>query len=154
MFNIVLYQPEIPPNTGNIIRLASNIGAKLHLIEPLGFELNDKNLKRAGLDYDLAQPLQRYPTFEDFLKKNANLKVYLCSTKAKTIYSKVQYQPEDAFVFGPETRGLPQEWLEKYPEQQKIRIPMVLNSRSLNLSNAVAIVVYEAWRQLAFSSSA
>jgi len=167
MLNIVLYQPEIPPNTGNIIRLCANIGAKLHLIEPLGFQLDDKHLKRAGLDYILSYPIQRYSTFEDFLKThhqnnqklnlttdlNINSNIYLCSTKAKTIYSKVHYQANDTFIFGPETRGLPKEILEKFEEQQKIRIPMVLNSRSINLSNAVAIVVYEAWRQLDFGNA-
>jgi tRNA (cytidine/uridine-2'-O-)-methyltransferase len=147
MFNIVLYQPEIPPNTGNIIRLAANMGATLHLIEPLGFELNDKHLRRAGLDYVLDMPLKRYENFEAFLKAEASLKLYLCSTKATQLYSDTTYTKNDAFVFGPETRGLPTSLLESYPEEQKIRIPMVPNSRSLNLSNSVAIILYEAWRQ-------
>jgi tRNA (cytidine/uridine-2'-O-)-methyltransferase len=150
MFNIVLYQPEIPPNTGNIIRLAANMGATLHLIEPLGFELNDKQLRRAGLDYVLDMPLKRYENFEAFLKAEVSLKLYLCSTKATQLYCDATYTSNDAFVFGPETRGLPTSLLESYPEEQKIRIPMVPNSRSLNLSNSVAIILYEAWRQQNF----
>lgn len=150
MFNIVLYQPEIPPNTGNIIRLASNMGATLHLIEPLGFLLDDKHLKRAGLDYKLSSPLLRYSSFDDFISQNLSLHIYLCSTKAKTIYSDHVFAENDAFVFGSETKGLPNDLLDKYNDSQKIRIPMVENSRSLNLSNAVAVIVYEAWRQLEF----
>jgi len=150
LFHIVLHQPEIPPNTGNIIRLASNMGATLHLIEPLGFVLDDKHLKRAGLDYKLSRPLLRYSSFEDFLLQNRSLRIYLCSTKANTLYSKQQFRANDAFVFGSETKGLPPALLDKFYDSQKIRIPMVENSRSLNLSNAVAIVVYEAWRQLDF----
>ncbi len=168
MFNIVLYEPEIPPNTGNIIRLCSNTGCALHLIEPLGFELTDKHLKRAGLDYELSSPLARYPNFDSYLKavKKAKIDavetgtaktetaqigtVYLCSTKAETNYASVSFQPGDSFVFGPETRGLPSELLMNFPSTQKIRIPLQPNSRSLNLSNAVAIIVYEAWRQQHF----
>jgi tRNA (cytidine/uridine-2'-O-)-methyltransferase len=151
MFNIVLYQPEIPPNTGNIIRLCSNTGCKLHLIQPLGFQLDDKQLKRAGLDYLLHDPLAQYPSFDACLNNIHNhSKIYLCSSKAKTNYSQVVYQPGDSFVFGPETRGLPDSILSQFPESQKITIPMQPNSRSLNLSNAVAVIVYEAWRQQQF----
>lgn len=148
MFNIILFQPEIPPNTGNIIRLCSNTGCRLHLIQPLGFEIDDKQLKRAGLDYALQEPLIQYPSLEDCihqLPKSSN--IYLCSSKAKTRYFDVSYQPNDSFIFGPETRGLPESMLAQYPESQKITIPMQPNSRSLNLSNAVAVIIYEALRQ-------
>jgi tRNA (cytidine/uridine-2'-O-)-methyltransferase len=146
MFNIVLYQPEIPPNTGNIIRLCVNSGCQLHLIKPLGFSLNEKHLKRANLDYAMAQPPSQYDSFEEY-QKNAVSTLFLCTTKAKTIYSEVRFKPGDSFVFGPETRGLPAEILDSYPDAQKIIIPMQANARSLNLANSVAIVVYEAWRQ-------
>ncbi len=147
MFNIVLYEPEIPPNTGNIIRLCSNTGCSLHLIEPLGFELTDKHLRRAGLDYELTKPLIRYESFDNYLKEVKRGTVYLCSTKAQMNYTNFSFNPGDSFVFGPETRGLPEDLLKNFPTAQKIRIPLQPNSRSLNLSNAVAIIVYEAWRQ-------
>ena len=154
MFNIVLYQPEIPPNTGNIMRLCANTGAKLHLIEPLGFSLSDKEMKRANLDYEMITRPTLHASFQDFLD-SAGLKniqpdaktLYLCSTKARTIYSNVRYKPGDYFLFGPETRGLPTEILDTFPAQQKITIPMQPNARSLNLANSVAVIVYEAWRQ-------
>jgi tRNA (cytidine/uridine-2'-O-)-methyltransferase len=150
MFNIVLYQPEIPPNSGNIIRLCANTGCALHLIEPLGFELTDKHLKRAGLDYCMPKTLERYESFEKYLEtKNLN-SIYLCTTKANTLYSDVSFQPGDTLVFGPETRGLPASILEAFPEHQKLKIPMIHSSRSLNLSNSVAVIVYEAWRQNRF----
>ena len=155
MFNIVLFQPEIPPNTGNIIRLCANAGAYLHLIEPLGFLLDDKHLRRAGLDYILKTPLKRHSSFNAFkhhlASSNTDSKLYLCSTKAKTCYSSALFNPGDSFLFGPETRGLPAEILNQYPESQKIFIPMAEGSRSLNLSNAVAIILYEAWRQQKFN---
>lgn len=166
MFNIVLYQPEIPPNTGNIMRLCANTGCRLHLIQPLGFSLEDKHLKRAGLDYTLPHPVKLYSSFEEYTLKNGfqsdasqhsrskenNSILYLCSTKANQYYTDVFFKPGDSLVFGPETRGLPQDMLQSYPEHQKIKIPMQASSRSLNLSNAVAIIIYEAWRQQGFKN--
>ena len=155
----MLFQPEIPPNTGNIIRLCANAHCNLHLIEPLGFDLTDKHLKRAGLDYILPKSLQRYASFEAYLQKHHEYQqndlsnIYLCSTKAKTLYTEVGFKPGDSFVFGPETRGLPADLLDQYPENQKITIPMHASSRSLNLSNAVAVIVYEAWRQNEFRTA-
>lgn len=154
MYNIVLYQPEIPPNTGNIIRLCALTGCRLHLIEPLGFELDDKHLRRAGLDYLLPFPLQRYPSLEDYLMQNGDSSnIYFCTTKAKTLYTEPEYKSGDSFVFGPETRGLPITLLDSQSESHKIRLPMQPNTRSLNLSNAVAVIVYEAWRQKGFLGS-
>jgi len=156
MFTVILYQPEIPPNTGNIMRLCANSGCALELIKPLGYSLSDKHMKRAGLDYVMQAPLKLYESWEEFLKiqtetvKHSST-LYLCSTKAKRQYSEVCFKPGDRFLFGPETRGLPQSILDDYPDEQKITIPMQPNVRSLNLSNAVAIVVYEAWRQQGFA---
>lgn len=147
MFNIVLYQPEIPPNTGNIMRLCVNVGCKLHLIKPLGFDLSEKNLKRANLDYKLAVPPMLYDNFAEYQSKNMDSRIFLCSTKATTTYSDIQFQPGDSFVFGPETRGLPLDILNLFPNEKKIIIPMQPNARSLNLANSVAVIVYEAWRQ-------
>lgn len=149
MFNIVLYEPEIPPNTGNIIRLCANTGANLHLIEPLGFEPSDKQLKRAGLDYHDFASCKRYKNFDDFLNRTAPKNLYCLSTKGTRCYSKAQYQPEDFLMFGPETRGLPEPLLKQF-ENTTLRVPMQPHARSLNLSNTVAIVLYEAWRQLEF----
>lgn len=151
MLHIVLYQPEIPPNTGNIIRLCANTGAQLHLIHPMGFELNDKACQRAGLDYHEWASVKEYPDWEDFRQKNSELRCFACTTKATKKYADVTYQNNDAFVFGPESRGLPPTLLDPWIADQKIRIPMHPNSRSLNLSNAVAIIFYEAWRQLEFA---
>ncbi|MCX7117354.1 MAG: tRNA (cytidine(34)-2'-O)-methyltransferase [Legionellales bacterium] len=147
MLHIALYQPEIPPNTGNIIRLCANSGAKLHLIHPLGFGLDDKRMRRAGLDYHEWATISHYLNWPEFEKKHANQRIFACSTKCQTSYTEVAYQPEDILLFGPETRGLPKDILDGYPA---IRIPMVKNNRSLNLSNAVAIILFEAWRQLDF----
>ncbi len=152
MFNIVLYQPEIPPNTGNIMRLCANTGCRLHLIEPLGFSLSDKYLKRANLDYEMGEAPKRYKTFEDYLVEHPDSRLYFCTTKGKTVYSTLHFQKGDSFIFGPETRGLPPTILDKYSPLQKIVIPMQTNTRSLNLSNSVAVIVYEAWRQNNFSS--
>ncbi|MGU9977938.1 MAG: tRNA (cytidine(34)-2'-O)-methyltransferase [Candidatus Oxydemutatoraceae bacterium WSBS_2016_MAG_OTU14] len=150
MFDVVLYQPEIPPNTGNIIRLCANSGCKLHLIQPLGFQLDDRALKRAGLDYAEYASLTTYACLEDYLKhKNPNC-IYACSSKVSQHYSKVAFPAGSAFLFGPETRGLPQSVLRLFPPHQHITIPMHAHSRSLNLSNAVAVIVYEAWRQHGF----
>ena len=150
MLHIALYQPEIPPNTGNIIRLAANTGFKLHLIHPLGFELDDKRLKRAGLDYHEWSEIIHHSSEADFFKQMANNRIFACSTKGQHCYSTVEYQMEDVLLFGPETRGLPQSVLSQLPSEQIIRIPMQAESRSLNLSNACAVIVYEAWRQLKF----
>jgi tRNA (cytidine(34)-2'-O)-methyltransferase len=150
LINIILFQPEIPPNTGNIIRLAANTGACLHLIEPLGFELDEKRVKRAGLDYhDISQVL-RWPSWEAFIAHNPSQRLFALTTKAQTRYDKVSFADGDGLVFGPETRGLPASILNSLPAQQKLRLPMQESSRSLNLSNTVAIVLYEALRQADF----
>lgn len=150
MLHIALFEPEIPPNTGNIIRLCTNAGAQLHLIEPLGFELDDKRLRRAGLDYHEFARVKQHPGFSAFQSWIKGRQLYACTTKAEQNYCQPSYQDEDVFLFGPESRGLPQQILEQMPSEQKIRIPMQANSRSLNLSNATAIILYEAWRQLDF----
>lgn len=147
MLHIALYQPEIPPNTGNIIRLCANSGAQLHLIHPLGFALDDKRMLRAGLDYHEWASVLHYANWDEFIQKNANRRLFCCSTKSQTSYSDVVYQDDDILLFGPETRGLPAELLQNHPS---IRIPMKETSRSLNLSNSVAIILFEAWRQLDF----
>lgn len=148
MIHTVLFQPEIPPNTGNIIRLCANSGSQLHLIEPLGFELDDKRLRRAGLDYHEFARVRLYPSFEEFIEQVAPGRIFACTTRGSTHYSAVNYQDGDAILMGPETRGLPDELLNTLAAEQKIRIPMVADSRSLNLSNATAIILYEALRQL------
>src|SRR3990167_9910245 len=140
--HIVLYQPEIPPNTGNIIRLCANSGAKLHLIHPLGFTMNEKELRRAGLDYAEFADVTEYQSFDAFLETHHPRRIIACTTKAVQSHSVMQYQPNDYLLFGPESRGLPITILNQM--QHKIRIPMQKNSRSLNLSNAVAVILYEA----------
>jgi tRNA (cytidine/uridine-2'-O-)-methyltransferase len=150
MFNIVLLEPEIPPNTGNIIRLAANTGCQLHLIEPMGFKLEDKLLRRAGLDYREWAKVCCYPSFRKFMKSCKFNNLYGFSTKAKQAYTETKFAAGDALLFGPETRGLPDEILNSLDSDNKLRIPMVEESRSLNLSNTVAIAVYEAWRQQDF----
>ncbi len=150
MFKIVLYQPEIPPNTGNIIRLCANSGSSLHLVHPLGFSLDEKSLRRAGLDYaDLANT-REYKSLDAVLEQLDGSRIFACSTRGRQDYSKVVYRPGDALLFGPETRGLPQELLDSMPPEQQIRIPMCPDNRSLNLSNSVAVILYEAWRQQGF----
>ncbi|MCR4347464.1 MAG: tRNA (uridine(34)/cytosine(34)/5-carboxymethylaminomethyluridine(34)-2'-O)-methyltransferase TrmL [Sulfuricaulis sp.] len=151
MFHVVLYQPEIPPNTGNIMRLCANTGARLHLIEPLGFRLEDKELRRAGLDYREWAEVRTHPDLETFLKSADPPRLFAFSTRARRLYTETQYKENDALLFGPETRGIPQELLDSLPEEHKLRLPLLPNNRSLNLSNAVAVVVYEAWRQQGFS---
>jgi tRNA (cytidine/uridine-2'-O-)-methyltransferase len=150
VFHIALYQPEIPPNTGNIIRLCANTGAQLHLIHPLGFMPNDKQLQRAGLDYHMWAQVKHYENYAKFIEELKPSRLFACSTHGQQCYSKVQYQSEDVFLFGPETRGLPQALMDDLPSDRVIRIPMLPHARSLNLSNAAAVLVYEAWRQLGF----
>jgi tRNA (cytidine/uridine-2'-O-)-methyltransferase len=151
MFHVVLYQPEIPPNTGNVIRLCANAGAELHLIRPLGFELDDARLRRAGLDYHEYAQVQVHDSLERFIAAIKPARLLACSTRGGTSYSDMRYQAGDALLFGPETRGLPKEFLETLPPAQRLRIPMLPDNRSLNLSNAVAIILYEAWRQHGFA---
>jgi len=150
LLHVVLYEPEIPPNTGNIIRLCANTGARLHLIEPLGFALTDRDLKRAGLDYHEYAELRTYGDLETFLQAVRPGRVFAFSTRAERRYSDAAYQENDALLFGPETRGLPQTLLDSLPADQRLRLPLRAGNRSLNLSNAVAIAVFEAWRQLGF----
>lgn len=147
MIEVVLYQPEIPQNTGNIIRLCANVGAKLHLIHPLGFGWEDKKLRRAGLDYHEFAEIRHYDAWEGFAKEHQHKRIFACTTHATEHYHQVSYQDFDMLMFGPETRGLPPEVRSLY---HPIRIPMCPESRSLNLSNAVAIIVFESWRQLGF----
>ena len=148
--NIVLFEPEIPPNTGNIMRLAANTGFKLHLIRPLGFELDDKQLRRAGLDYREWADVSTYENYDEFIISCAFNDLYAFTTKAQKTYSEAAFRPGDALLFGPESRGLPTEILNSLPSDNRLRIPMALASRSLNLSNTVSIAVYEAWRQQGF----
>ncbi len=150
MFHIVLFEPEIPPNTGNIIRLCANTGSHLHLIEPLGFDLDDKKLRRAGLDYKEFAAVKVYATFADFCEQVKPTNLYGLSTRGQQTFYEVNFMAGDAFIFGPETRGLPKTMLDELGEKNVLRIPMQANSRSLNLSNTAALVVYEAWRQLDF----
>ncbi|CAA0099651.1 tRNA (cytidine(34)-2'-O)-methyltransferase [Halioglobus japonicus] len=150
MFKIVLYEPEIPPNTGNIIRLCANTGCSLHLIEPLGFDLEDKKMRRAGLDYREFADVQLYPDLEHFYQQHGEHRIFGATTKGASAYHEVNYQEGDAILFGPETRGLPQPVLARLGTAGAIRIPMKRHSRSLNLSNAAALVVYEGLRQLGF----
>jgi tRNA (cytidine/uridine-2'-O-)-methyltransferase len=148
-FNIVLYQPEIPANTGNIARLCVGCGAQLHIIKPMRFLLTDKYVKRAGLDYWDKLDLVFHDQYEDFHKLFPSKRVFYCSTKGGKLYSEVNYTVGDTFVFGPETRGLPDDLLQRYPDQV-LKIPMTDDIRSINLANSVAIVLYEAWRQTGF----
>lgn len=153
MLHIVLYEPEIPPNTGNIIRLCANTGFQLHLIEPLGFQVDDRRLKRAGLDYQEFASLQVHRDFDAFMAAEQPQRVFALTTKGGSRYHDVAYQAGDYLLFGPETRGLPVAIRESLPANQRLRIPMRPDSRSLNLSNTVALVAYEAWRQLGFAGS-
>ena len=150
MFSIALFEPEIPPNTGNIIRLCANTGTQLHLIEPLGFSLDDKQLIRAGLDYHEYASIKTYANFDAFNAQHKNHRIFAVTTKGGTSYQSVDYEKGDIFLFGPETRGLPESIRNQFDETKKIRIPMMENSRSLNLSNAAAILLFEAWRQNEF----
>lgn len=151
MLNIVLYEPEIPPNTGNIIRLCANTGMQLHLIEPIAFDLEDKKLRRAGLDYHEFANIKVYQSYLDFVKQEKPQKMYACTTKTDQAYSDIQFMAGDYLLFGPETRGLPENIRYDENVTTPITIPMKHNSRSINLSNAVAIIAFEAWRQLDFA---
>jgi tRNA (cytidine/uridine-2'-O-)-methyltransferase len=153
MFDVVLYQPEIAPNTGNVMRLCTNTGATLHLIEPLGFEPDDSKLRRAGLDYHDWTQVRRHASWDAcarFLMDATERRILAFSTHGNLRYDKAHFRPDDILLFGPETRGLPQELLDRLPLECRLRLPMQPNNRSLNLSNTVAIAVYEGWRQLGF----
>jgi tRNA (cytidine/uridine-2'-O-)-methyltransferase len=154
MLHVVLFEPEIPANTGNIIRLCANAGMQLHLIKPLGFELDDKKLRRAGLDYHEWVAVKVHVTLADFVDNVQPKRLFALTTKGKRVYSEAIFQAGDAFLFGPETRGLPVNVLEGLGQDRCLYLPMRADSRSLNLSNAVAIVLYEAWRQLSFAGAA
>jgi len=153
MLHLVLFEPEIPPNTGNVIRLAANTGMSLHLIEPLGFQLDEKKVRRAGLDYHDLASVKIHKDWQDFLDNTQINRVFACTTKGQTNYSEVSYQAGDVLLFGPETRGLPMEVLKTFPQENWLRLPMADSSRSLNLSNSVAIFAYEAWRQNGFTGA-
>jgi len=154
MFHVVLFEPEIPPNTGNAIRLCANTGARLHLIKPLGFGLDDKSLRRSGLDYHDLASVEVHSGFEACLEKLAGARLFAVETGGRRCYSDLEYRAGDAFLFGPETRGLPEAVLDRVGREASLFIPMRAQSRSINLSNAVALVVYEAWRQLGFTAAA
>lgn len=151
MFHIALFEPRIAPNTGNIIRLAANNGCKLHLIEPLGFDFEEKKLRRAGLDYHDLANVTRYPDYPAFAEAMAGKRILACTTKGSRPHHEIQYQPGDVLLFGSETSGLPDEVRDNIDSSLRLRIPMCQNNRSLNLSNAVAIISYEAWRQNDFA---
>ena len=151
MLEVVLYEPEIPPNTGNVIRLCANTGCRLHVVRPLGFSLRDKQLKRAGLDYRVLADVVGHADWKACRAALQGRRLFAVSTRGAARYSETRYEAGDAFVFGPETRGLPAEVLDEFASGQRLRLPMSPAGRSLNLSNAVAVVVYEAWRQLGFS---
>jgi tRNA (cytidine/uridine-2'-O-)-methyltransferase len=151
MFHVVLFEPKIPPNTGNIIRLCANSGAKLHLIKPLGFSLEDSKLRRAGLDYREFASVRTYDSLDYFLGEVRPTRIFACSKYGKRAYHTVTFQPGDALLFGSETLGIPIEIREDIPGDRLLRIPMFPENRSLNLSNAVAVILYEAWRQNHFS---
>ncbi|MGL5290711.1 MAG: tRNA (uridine(34)/cytosine(34)/5-carboxymethylaminomethyluridine(34)-2'-O)-methyltransferase TrmL [Vibrionaceae bacterium] len=150
MFHIALFEPEIPQNTGNIIRITANTGCHLHLIEPLGFSFEEKRLRRAGLDYHDLAKVTRYPDFAAFMAAMTGRRIFACTTKGSRPHTDVSYQKEDVLLFGPESRGLPENVRESFPAEQRIRVPMVAQSRSLNLANSVCVIVYEAWRQTGF----
>jgi len=153
MFEIVLFEPEIPPNTGNVMRLAANTGCRLHLVRHLGFSLSDKQLERAGMDYRAGVD---YTLYDDWLQCRSALgdgRMFALTTRGAQSYDRIRYQSGDVFVFGPETRGLSLEVLEEFAPETRLRLPMLPNSRSLNLANAVAAVIYEAWRQIGFAGT-
>ncbi|WP_126457173.1 tRNA (uridine(34)/cytosine(34)/5-carboxymethylaminomethyluridine(34)-2'-O)-methyltransferase TrmL [Sulfuriflexus mobilis] len=153
MFHIVLFEPEIPPNTGNVMRLCANTGMRLHLIHPLGFDLNEKSVRRAGLDYRDMATVTEHESLEHFIEQIKPRRLLACSTKGTQNYAEINYIEGDALLFGPETRGLPQAVLDSLPKEHCLRVPMQPGSRSLNLSNTVAVIAYEAWRQNHFPGS-
>lgn len=153
MFDVVLVHPEIPPNTGNVIRLCANTGARLHLVEPLGFSMDDKQLRRAGLDYHEFADIAVHKSWERCAEALAGKRLFALTTRATTHYADIAFEAGDAFVFGGETRGMPDELLDSFPAQRRLRLPMRPGNRSLNLSNAVAVVVFEAWRQAGFAGA-
>ena len=153
VFHVVLYQPEIPPNAGNVIRMCANSGCRLHLIEPLGFSLDTKALRRAALDYRQLSGVATHADWAVFLERMPKTRIFAFSTKHRRLYTDVAYQADDTLVFGPETRGLPETVRSAIPEQQRLCVPMRPGNRSLNLANTVAVVVYEAWRQNGFSGA-
>ncbi|TWX63041.1 tRNA (uridine(34)/cytosine(34)/5-carboxymethylaminomethyluridine(34)-2'-O)-methyltransferase TrmL [Colwellia sp. C1TZA3] len=153
MLDVVLFQPQIPPNTGNIIRLCANTGFRLHLIEPLGFDLEDKKLRRAGLDYHEFAALKRHVNYQSFIASEQPQRILAVTTKSTSYYGDISFQSGDYLLFGSETGGLPEDVRQQIPDKDKIRIPMLKDSRSMNLSNAAAVIVYEAWRQLGFTNS-
>lgn len=153
MLNIVLFEPEIAPNTGNIIRLCANAGAKLNLVGKLGFDWDDKKLRRAGLDYREWADVSHWANYNEYLDQANNERIFAFTTKARRHHDQAEYQSGDSLLFGPETRGLPKEILNTLPDKQRLRLPMVNGSRSLNLSNSVAVATYEAWRQLSFTGA-
>jgi tRNA (cytidine/uridine-2'-O-)-methyltransferase len=154
MFHIVLFEPEIPPNTGNVIRLCANTGMTLHLVQPLGFRLDDRSLQRSGLDYHDLAPVRVHAGLDDCLRQLADARLFAVETAGRQCYSEPAFRAGDAFLFGPETRGLPQAVLDRVGSTNSLHIPMRAQSRSINLSNAVALVAYEAWRQLDFGGAA
>lgn len=153
MFHIVLFEPEIPPNTGNIIRLCANTGCQLHLIEPLGFDMEEKSLRRAGLDYHEWASVKIHESYSAFIENEQPASLYALTTKGQTTHSHASFQPGDYLLFGPETRGLPLEIRQQIPKECWLRLPMCSNSRSMNLSNCVSVMVYEAWRQVGYSGA-
>lgn len=153
MFHIVLFEPEIPPNTGNIMRLCANTGMRLHLIHPLGFDLDEKSVRRAGLDYRDMATVTEHESLQGFIEREKPPRILACSTRGTQSYAEVTYMAGDALLFGPETRGLPAAVLESLPSGQCLRVPMQPGSRSLNLSNTVAVIAYEAWRQHGFAGA-
>lgn len=154
MFDVILYEPEIPPNTGNAIRLCANTGARLHLVRPLGFSLRDRQLQRAGLDYHELSQLKLHPDWASCRDYFSGRRIFAVTTRGSQRHDLVVYSSQDVFLFGPETRGLPADVIDAFPVSRRLRLPMREGSRSLNLSNAVAIVVFEAWRQLGFAGGA
>jgi tRNA (cytidine/uridine-2'-O-)-methyltransferase len=153
MFQIVLFQPEIPPNTGNVIRLAANAGCRLHLVEPLGFDVSERSLRRAGLDYHEFVEMRVHPDWAACRAALGDVRLFAFSTKGTVRHDSVAYRPGDAFIFGQETAGLPADMLASFPPEQRLRLPMMPGNRSLNLSNTVAVAVFEAWRQQGFTGS-
>lgn len=151
MFHIALHEPKMPANTGNIIRLCANNGCSLHLIEPLGFDFEEKKLRRAGLDYHDLSNVKRYPDYASFKETMGNRRIFACTTKGSSSYADAHYQSDDVLLFGSETSGLPDSILAQFTPEFRIRIPMMPNNRSLNLSNAVAVISFEAWRQQQFA---